>query len=766
MKPNRISAAHSKGCRGQTQSASRSTLSNVVLALVLCSGAAHSSILSAQITAQDFSAYAARATAARESGKVREALQDYQVAVKARPDWDEGWWYLGTLNYDADHFSEAIPALKRFVELDANVGAGWAFLGLSEFETKAYDDSFSHLQRAQNLGFAEDPDVEKVAVYHLALLLNRRGAFEESSELLVKTFGASHLPDQIKTALALALLRVPLLPSELDPARDGLLHAVGNVADLLTRQDLDSASHAFQQTLKDFPSTPYLHYAYGLALIAQSQFEQADAQFREESLITPHSAMAQVGLSSLNLKRGRPAEAIANAQSAIKMDPESAEAYQALAQALRVQLSDQAATAAERARQLASQPAKPDPNQAKLYALNHDTEPLQNPGQSNDTEPQSQTTRAARQDFEAVVRQANAARAADQATDAIVLYRRAVELRPSWQEGWRQLGTLFYMQQDYPAAASALKRSVALESKQADTWTLLGLCEFELKDYKNALLHLKNGEALGFGGNPAGVRYARYHLALLLNQQSEFDAATDLLIPEAHSGPLFDEIQFAMGIALLRMPLLPGQVEPAKQELVRMAGQAAVLLSESRYDRAFSIFEKLLQEYQDTPFLHYAYGDALSATSDYDRALVQLRTESRINPKALVVQLRLTAIALRLNEPEVARDSAKTAVSLAPDSPDAHYLLGRSYLESGDVPAAILELETARGLAPGSPAVHFNLARAYAKARRAEEAQKERAEFQRLNSQSSTLPAGQRASQDGSESVTEGGEALAPPIAK
>jgi len=105
-------------------------------------------------------------------------------------------------------------------------------------------------------------------------------------------------------------------------------------------------------------------------------------------------------------------------------------------------------------------------------------------------------------------------------------------------------------------------------------------------------------------------------------------------------------------------------------------------------------------------------------------------------------------------------------VSLSPDSPDAHYLLGRSYLESGDLPSAIRELETARTLAPGSPAVHFNLARAYAKAQRTEQAQKERAEFQRLNAQASTQPAGQRASKDGADSGPEGGEALAPPVAK
>jgi len=75
------------------------------------------------------------------------------------------------------------------------------------------------------------------------------------------------------------------------------------------------------------------------------------------------------------------------------------------------------------------------------------------------------------------------------------------------------------------------------------------------------------------------------------------------------------------------------------------------------------------------------------------------------------------------------------AVAIAPASHEAHYFLGRSFLEEGDIPAAIRELETARRFAPNSPKVHFNLARAYLKADRTADARQERAEFERLNAQ-------------------------------
>jgi len=101
-----------------------------------------------------FEALSADAASARDAGHTDVALQNYQAAVHLRPDWEEGWWYLGTLLYDSDHFDEAIPPLRRFVELDPKIGAAWAFLGLCEFETGDYADSYSHLQSAKELGFS------------------------------------------------------------------------------------------------------------------------------------------------------------------------------------------------------------------------------------------------------------------------------------------------------------------------------------------------------------------------------------------------------------------------------------------------------------------------------------------------------------------------------------------------------------------------------------------------------------------------------------
>jgi tetratricopeptide (TPR) repeat protein len=261
----------------------------------------------------------------------------------------------------------------------------------------------------------------------------------------------------------------------------------------------------------------------------------------------------------------------------------------------------------------------------------------------------------------------------------------------------------------------------------------MGLCEFEMKDYKNALLHLQRGEELGFGGSPEAIGLARYHLAVLENRSSQFESAMETLAPGTRSGTLAKEVQIALGMALLRMPLLPEQVEPSKESLVQSAGEIAAQLLNSKYDQAFPRFQVLLKEYPSVPFIHYAYGTALGALSEFDEAEIELRAELQVSPGSELPYVSLASVALKRHRPAEALAFAQRAVQLAPDSAESHYVLGRACLELGQDEQAVHELATASKLAPGSPEVHFNLAKAYAKAKLPEKAEQERAIFARLN---------------------------------
>jgi tetratricopeptide (TPR) repeat protein len=135
-------------------------------------------------TSGEFEALGKEADAAREQDHTDEAIGYYQKALGMRPDWPEGWWYLGTLYAASDRHGEAASAFKKVVEAKPQFGPGWASLGLAEYEATDFHGSFEALLRAQELGFTDAPQLEKPATYHLALLFNLNGRFEELGNCL------------------------------------------------------------------------------------------------------------------------------------------------------------------------------------------------------------------------------------------------------------------------------------------------------------------------------------------------------------------------------------------------------------------------------------------------------------------------------------------------------------------------------------------------------------------------------------------------------
>ena len=66
-----------------------------------------------------FESLAAQASAAREANDLEKAIPLYEQAVKLRPTWTEGYWYLGTSNYELDRFEASRDAFRRVTRIDA-----------------------------------------------------------------------------------------------------------------------------------------------------------------------------------------------------------------------------------------------------------------------------------------------------------------------------------------------------------------------------------------------------------------------------------------------------------------------------------------------------------------------------------------------------------------------------------------------------------------------------------------------------------------------
>jgi tetratricopeptide (TPR) repeat protein len=676
-----------------------------------------------------FEAFAKSAAAAREAGNPDQAIADYRQALELRPNWPEGWWYLGTLQYDRDHYREAIPAFQKLVELSPDAGAAWSFLGLCEFETNNYADSFQHLEKGNALGSADDPEIAKVSQFHFALLLVRDGQFERASALLASTFANRQIPAEAKSALGLALLRVPLLPQESDPSKDSLIHGAAEAAALMLQGDSPSALDKFATLSKQFPSTPYLHYTYGLALASAGHVPEAITQQRAEVLLSPDSSLPLIEISRLELRLNRSDQALRDAQDAVRLDPNSPAAHELLSQNLA--LAGKKELSQEELRIARSLAPEKLGREARILSLYSAPSPLNlNPDRAPADAAKATADPA---HLAELARRAAALQADGQPDAAIQIYQQGLATSPQWDEGQWNLAMLYYSAKKYREAVATLKDWLQRKPSDGTAWAVMGLAEFATRDYENARIHLQRGSDLGFGGSPESVLVAKYTLAVLKNQHGQFDGATRLLVTQPVLSPLADNIHIALGMALLRIPQFPEQLDPAKVTLVRSAGEISILLYKSKYDEAFPKLTNLLKEFPATPMLHYVYGSALESLSEYDQAELQMREERRLSPENALPYIGLASIALRRRRPADGLPSAQRAVELAPQSAEAHYILGRIYLEQGSDAVSLKELEKASSLAPESPQIHFNLARAYAKASLPEKAAEQRAIFARLN---------------------------------
>ncbi len=526
------------------------------------------------------------------------------------------------------------------------MGDAWALLGLSEFETRNYVDAQAHLERADSLKNISDAEIQRVIVYHLALLLIHDGAFERASALLLDSFGGETHSSQVNIALGLALLRIQLLPDEVDPSHEALIAEAGSLA-----ARGDQTITVFPAFLEAYPKTPNAHLAYGLALERTGKDQDALKEFRQETVVSPNNPLPWLEISRLELRRG---------------DTRASQAA--------------ATKAAEAGR-------APTSNNS-IYAMDRSQD--KNQGNSGAT--------------------------VTPVADSNI-----------WSRAMNE-----YAAREYAKAVADLRTFLKQHNDDGTGWAVLGLSEFSLGDHQSALLHLQRGASLGLQGSPESLKLAKYTTGILLLQAGQFDQAGDILRGAARAFPNDEKVRFALGMCLLRRAELPDHTLAAP-ELINTAGRIEMLLEDSKYDEAFPLFKSLIRRYPSMPFLHYAYGTALMALSEFEEAAVQMKLETAVSPNSELPLLRLASIGLRQHKPSDAAAPAAQAVTLSPESPEAHYLLGRAWLEAGDNAKAINELQQANKLYPDSPEIHFNLARAYAKAKMAAAAATERAAFVRLN---------------------------------
>ncbi len=361
---------------------------------------------------------------------------------------------------------------------------------------------------------------------------------------------------------------------------------------------------------------------------------------------------------------------------------------------------------------------------------------------------------AATAKFNALSAQADAARQAGQLDQAVDFYQQALAIKPAWTEGRWSLGMALYDLDRFEEARDAFRRVLAKREDNGTAWALKGLCEYRLTHYDTALADLLRARQYGISSSAAVVEVVRYHTAILSIRNEQDDQALGILSEFAMDGNESPRIIEAMGIASLRIPVLPEELPGEKREIVMMTGRARYFMAARMGPAALNAYETLANRFPDAPNVHYAFGIFLMAEQP-DAAIAEFKRELAITPQHVQAKVQIASALIRRGDFEGAKPWAQQAVDAAPTDFIARNALGQSLLETGDVAGAIRELESGVKMAPETPVMHFALARAYRRAGRGAEADREQAEFTRLDRLARTSRTG-TASVGGIESQSTG----------
>lgn len=287
----------------------------------------------AQQASPTFDDVAAQAAAARDQGNLPQAIALYTQAEKLKPDWAEGWFYLGLLQYSSDAYPEAIDAFNHLLQLQPGAPPAMALRGLCEFETADYDGALRDLDEAVKKGAANQPRNAEIIRYHLAQLLTRASRFQDA-QAQYQYFAEQHIDNaDLEVGLGLAGMRVAALNKDVAEPDRGLYQAAGNAGFALLAGETQAADDGFRRLFEQYPTTKGLHFFYGFLLFPHSP-ELAIEQFKAELPLAPGNIEAHAMLAFTLMIAGRYAEAKPEAELVLASAPEMELAQLALGRSL------------------------------------------------------------------------------------------------------------------------------------------------------------------------------------------------------------------------------------------------------------------------------------------------------------------------------------------------------------------------------------------------------------------------------------------------
>jgi tetratricopeptide (TPR) repeat protein len=293
-----------------------------------------------------------------------------------------------------------------------------------------------------------------------------------------------------------------------------------------------------------------------------------------------------------------------------------------------------------------------------------------------------------------------------------------------------EAGIAAFNRGDYKTARQDLER--APKDPQARLFLALtkaatGECEAAIPDLAKGFSTSTTTQRL------AGLALAQCHIAakrfpeagaVIAQLEKQFPADADVLYVSA------DYHMKAWNDAIYRMY----QKAPSSYRVDQLS--AEVFETQGKYAEAIAEYGKAIEKNPKAIDLHYRLGRALLQQSHdpavLDQARKEFEAELSLNPSDAVAEYQVAQVLIAEQKKSEAAPHFERAAELRPDFPEALIAVAKLRSDAKRYPDAIALLERAVKLQPRNETAHYNLMMVYRSAGRAADAQREKAELDKL----------------------------------
>jgi tetratricopeptide (TPR) repeat protein len=289
-----------------------------VLALGMLSAPDHTA---AQKRSRDtFNRLSEMAQKAGAENRLDDASRLYRKALAIRPIWAEGWWSLGTLEYDQNQYAKAGGDFKRVIQLQPANGTAHAMLGLCQFELKEDAPALENLLAANRLGIINNDELRRVALYHMGVLELRAFRFADAFDTLHDLTNEGIKSAELFTALGEAALLINPRAAAEDDNSQSVIRNVGEAEAFAGQKQFDSAEKIYTALTSQSPEFRNLHFAYARMLLEAHSEDRALQEFRRELERDPKNVNSMLEIASVEFQQDSE-DGMKYAEKAVQLAP-------------------------------------------------------------------------------------------------------------------------------------------------------------------------------------------------------------------------------------------------------------------------------------------------------------------------------------------------------------------------------------------------------------------------------------------------------------